>query len=218
MKDAIITVTGTASDRTAPDQIELSLTLNVKNKDYGAMMTEAAEKAEALISALTKAGFQREDIKTAEFNIGSEYDNVQTENGSWKRQFAGYRLTHRLHLAFASDMRKLNDAVNAAADCKGANPELDIAFSVKDLEQINRRLLSSAVKDARAKAEVIAEAAGVSLGELCEINCGASPIGGVSPTMYKRQAVELCRGADMSINPESAENVLNITAAWRVEQ
>lgn len=218
MNKAIITVTGTASEKTAPDQIELSITLNVKNIDYGAMTTEAAEKSEALISALTKAGFQRADIKTAEFNIGSDYENVQAENGSWSRKFAGYRLTHGLHIAFPSDIKRLNDAVNAVTGCKDANPELNIAFTIKDLEQINRRLLASAVKDARTKAEVIATAAGVSLGRLIEISCEASPFSGISPTMYKQQAAPLCRGVDMNINPESAENVLNITAAWEILQ
>lgn len=218
MKDAIITVTGTASESTAPDQTELSLTLDVKNKDYSTMMSEASEKADALISALTDVGFGKSDIKTAEFNISSDYDNVQTENGSWKRQFAGYRLTHRLHLAFSYDMKLLNDAVNAAAACKNVNPELSISFSVKDMEQVNRRLLAAAVKDARAKAEVIAEAAGVSLGELCEINYGASSGSCFSPTLYKRSAAELCRGTDMSINPENTENVLEVTAVWRVAE
>lgn len=216
MKDSIITVTGIASESTAPDQTELSLALNVRNKDYGAMMSDASEKADALISALVSAGFGKSDIKTAEFSISSDYDNVQTENGSWKRQFVGYRLTHRLHLAFSYDMKLLNDAVNAAAACKDANPELSIAFSVRDTRQVNRRLLAAAVKDARAKAEVIAEAAGVSLGDLCEITYGASSDGCFSPTLYKRPAVEACRSADMSINPENTENALEVTASWRV--
>lgn len=219
MNKAIITVTGTASENTAPDQTKLSLTLNVKNKDYSTMMSEAAEKADALISALSGVGFQKSDIKTAEFNISSEYDNVQTESGSWKRQFVGYRLIHRLHLVFPSDMKVLNDAVNAAAACKDANPELDIAFLVKDTDEIKRRLLTAAVKDARAKAEIIASAAGVALGDLCEITYGAPPVNHTSPTLYNHSAAKLCRGADMdmNINPESAENVLEVTAVWSVK-
>lgn len=214
MKDSIIRVTGTAAESTPPDQTELSLTLNIRNKDYSAMMSEAAEEAEALTSALTAVGFDKSDIKTAEFNIGSDYENVQTENGSWKRQFSSYRLIHRLHLVFSYDMKRLNDAVNAATGCKDADPELSISFSVKDTDEVHRRLLAAAVKDARAKAEVIAEAAGVELGELCEITYGASEGGCLSPTVYNHAAAGLSRGADISIDPENAENMLNVTAVW----
>lgn len=216
--ESIITVTGTAMESTAPDQTELSLTLTVKNKDYSAMMTEASEKADALISALSGVGFSKSEVKTADFRISSDYDNVQTENGAWKRQFVGYSLTHRLHLAFPYDMNTLNDAVNAVTSCKKANPEISISFSVKDKEEIDRRLLAAAVKDAKSKAEIIAAAAGVTLGKICGINYGAPSPDPVSPTMYRQaKALTLCEGADLSINPENAENCLEITASWYIE-
>lgn len=211
----MITVTGIASESTDPDQTELSLTLNVKNEDYNTMMTEASEKSEALILALTNVGFPRPDIKTAEFNIGTDYDNVQTDNGTWKRQFTGYRLTHRLHLAFPYDMKALNNALNAVSSCNDISPELHILFTVKDKEEINRRLLAAAVKDARTKAEIIASAAGVTLGEICEITYGTPDPNHPSPTLY-RQTSELCRGTDMNINPEEAESVVEVSAAWYV--
>lgn len=219
MSDGIITVTGTAAESSAPDQTELSLILTVKNMDYGAVAKEASEKAETLISALTDAGFRRYDVKTAHFNISPDYDNVQTESGVWKRQFTGYRLTHRLHLAFPYDMKALNDAVNAVSGCKNVNPELCIVFSVKDKEEINRRLLAAAVKDARSKAEVIAAASGTALGDICKITFGASDSDPISPTMYSRASTaEQFRGADMSINPENTENRLEIVAAWYIKQ
>lgn len=208
MKESIITVTGTATESTAPDQTELSLTLNIKNEDYNAMMTEASEKAEALISALTEVGFPRSDVKTAGFSINTDYDNVQTENGIWKRQFTGYRLTHKLHLAFPYDMKALNSALNAVSSCKNINPELHILFTVKDKEEITRRLLAAAVKDARTKAEIIASAAGVTLGDICGITYGTPDPNLPSPTLY--------RGADMNINPEEAGSMVEVSAAWYV--
>ncbi len=218
MSNNLITVTGTAIESAPPDTAEISVTVASKSKDYSETVTAGTEKVKTVISALEKKGFLKQDIKTSNFNISAEYDNVQTDNGRWERQFSGYKLTHRLHLSFPFDMDKLNDAVNAVVSCKTADPEINISFSVKDKEEINRRLLTAAVKDARNKAEIIASAAGVKLGELCGITYGAPVINTVSPTMYKMaNEAEHLRGISMDtgINPEDAENSIEVTASWR---
>lgn len=72
-----ITVKGTGRESLKPDHITITLTLSSKNTDYSALTSLEAEKSEELTKALTDIGFNKCDIKTASFNIQTEYENFQ---------------------------------------------------------------------------------------------------------------------------------------------
>ena len=92
-----------------------------------------------------------------------------------------------------------------------------------DKESAKELLLACAVKDASAKAEVLAEAAGVTLGDLQnidyswgELNFYARPM--ESPLMAKGMAVnESARDSiDLDINPGDVQLSETVTLVWEI--
>lgn len=71
-------------------------------------MDDAAEHLERLREAFVGVGFAKDDLKTKDFNVGTEYESRQDKNGSYKRVFVGYVVTHGLKLEFDLDTRLLS--------------------------------------------------------------------------------------------------------------
>lgn len=219
MNQHTLTVKGTGRESLKPDQILITLTLSAKGTDYAALTSLEAEKLEELTKALEGIGFEKSEIKTSNFNIGTEYENYQTEDRAWKKRFLGYSLDHGLSLVFDYDMKLLNKVINALSSCEKADPAFNIGFTVKDKESASDRLLQKAVKDARRKAEAIAEAAGVSLGEIQNICFDKEEAAFASPTVFGRAAggAELYRcAADVDITPDDIVSEMSVTVVWGI--
>ena len=73
---------------------------------------------------LLPLGFDREDLKTTNFSIDTEYESYQ-DHGTYKQRFVGYKYTHILKLEFEENTTLLGKALYNIAIC-GVNPELRI--------------------------------------------------------------------------------------------
>lgn len=160
----IITVKGTGNVSARPDYIILSLNIEVLSETYDRAMSEAAERIERLQGAAVRVGYRKEDLKTTSFDVQTRYENVKDRQGNYKREFAGYACSYRLKLAFDFDSKQLAKVISAIADC-GAQPELSIAFTVKNPARVSEELLINATENARAKAEILCKASGSTLGQ-----------------------------------------------------
>ena len=159
-----ITVKGTGNVSARPDYIILSLNIEVLSETYDRAMSEAAERIERLQGAAVRVGYRKEDLKTTSFDVQTRYENVKDRQGNYKREFAGYACSYRLKLAFDFDSKQLAKVISAIADC-GAQPELSIAFTVKNPARVSEELLINATENARAKTEILCKASGSTLGQ-----------------------------------------------------
>jgi len=159
-----ITVKGTGNVSARPDYIILSLNIETLSKTYDRAMSEATERIERLQGAAVRVGYRKEDLKTTSFDVQTRYENVKDRQGNYKREFAGYACSYRLKLAFDFDSKQLAKVISAIADC-GAQPELSIAFTVKNPARVSEELLINATENARAKAEILCKASGSTLGQ-----------------------------------------------------
>ena len=71
-------------------------------------------------------------------------------------------------------------------------PELRIEYTVAEPEKCKNELLANAVTDAKAKADVLSKASGVSLGEIITIDYSWAEIDFVSRPMDKLMLEECC--------------------------
>ena len=118
-----VTIKGIGKLSLKPDQTVVSLTLKNVHADYDKAMDEAAKHLEQLRDAITEIGFAKDDLKTASFDVGTEYESERDKNGNYKRIFVGYRVTHGLKLEFDFDSQRLSKVLGAIAACI-AEPEL----------------------------------------------------------------------------------------------
>lgn len=146
-------------------------------------MDKAAKHLEQLRSAIAEIGFTKDDLKTTSFDVGTEYENERDKNGNYKQIFVGYRVTHGLKLEFDFDSQRPSKVLGAIAVCI-AEPELNVQFTVKDKEAVDAALLDSACANAKAKAEILTKASGVTLGELVSIDYNWGELHLYSPTHY----------------------------------
>ncbi len=214
-----ITVKGIGRVTAKPDYVVLSMALETKDMDYGRAMDGAARHLEALDGALTGAGFEKDDLKTTNFNVSTSYINVKNRAGDFERKFDGYVVRQSLKLAFDFDMGRLAETLSAVTGCL-SNPDLSISFTVKDPTAINEEMLRSAAANAREKAQVLCEAAGVKLGELTAIDYNWGELDVVSNTRYA--VAEDCLAApmmavkSMNIQPDDIDVSDTATFVWAI--
>jgi len=158
-----ITVTGHGEVRRAPDLVTLSLGVEERGPDVAGPRQRAAQKAQEAIQALLKAGVKREDIQTSNFSISRQWEQDPTPQASsgTNRQAGRYVFVVRNTVSVRTPMvEKAGDLLDTVVKA-GFNDINGPYFELKDNLEAQRAALKAAVQDARAKADTVADAAGV---------------------------------------------------------
>lgn len=214
-----ITVKGVGKVSVKPDLIVISMKLDTEDKEYEKIMETSAEKIEELNRSLETVGFEKNSIKTTNFNVRTRYENIRTKEGVYKNVFKGYMCSHSLRLEFDFDTKRLAKILSALSNCV-AKPEISIDFTVKDPSAIGDELLKSAVENATKKAEVLCKASNAKLGELQTIDYNWSDINIYSPTRLETRCVMMQDEgslANMDITPENIRINDTATFVWEIK-
>ncbi|HZB35392.1 MAG TPA: SIMPL domain-containing protein [Gaiellaceae bacterium] len=162
-----ITVTGSGDMNATPDRADLSFSVQSEGSTAAQALATNSADSQRLIDALKAAGVQAKDLKTEHLDVSPRYDvdKVTELRGYSASSSVSVRSQPLDRAARLSDV-----AVRAGADSV-SGPSLSVA----DRDARYRRALERAFDDARAKAEGLAAAAGVSLGEVTAIVEGGQP-------------------------------------------
>ena len=213
-------VTGKGKLSVKPDLIRLLLDVQKVCETYEEALRESTAQTEHLKDSLESLGFARTDLKTLRFHVDTEYENYRDENNVWKNRFLGYKFTHAMKLEFDADNRKLGQVLYALAHAK-VHPEIHINYTIKDAEAAKNRLLAKAVADSKEKAKVLAEAAGVTLGEIVTIDYSWGEIEFISRpvercmTMSAKNAAP-ADGYSIDIEPDDIDVTDTVTVVWEI--
>ncbi len=215
----IITVKGIGKASAKPDYVEISMSLHTCDRNYDRAMDLAGQHIQHLTETICAIGFAKSDLKTANFNVRTDYQNVKDRNGNYNRVFNGYVVDHGLKLEFDFEMQRLSQALSAIAGCL-SNPDLSIRFTAKDATGMNEEMLRSAAVNARRKAEILCEASGVKLGQLLNVDYNWGELEIYSKTQYR--VAEECmpyaaasRGID--IEPDDIDVSDTVTFVWEID-
>lgn len=162
-----ITVQGTGTVTSVPDQAQLSFGIESQGETARAALAANGAEMRRLIAALKAAGAK--DVKTQYVSVSPRYGDEMS--------VLGYVATNAVS-ATVDQIAKAGAVIDAAVEA-GANQVSGPSLSLSDQEQLYRDALEAAVDDARERAEVLASAANVSLGDVKAIVEG----GGASPPM-----------------------------------
>jgi len=213
-----ITVKGIGRATAKPDTVVISMSLDSRDKEYDKAMEIAADNISAITDVLVSAGFEKNVLRTTDFDVRTDYENVKDRSGNYRRVFEGYVITHRLKVEFEFDVKRLSTALSAIAGCL-SHPQISISFTVKDATAINEEMLRSATANAKRKAEVLCSAAGVKLGDLLSINYSWGELNICSDTSYA--LAEDCLAAPMmaksiDIEPDDIDVSDTATFVWEI--
>ena len=216
-----ITVKGTGNASARPDYIILTLNIEVLSETYDRARSEAAVRIEKLQGVAVRVGYRKEALKTRSFDVQTRYENIKDRQGNYRREFAGYACSYRLKLAFDFDSKQLAKVISAITDC-GAQPELSIAFTVKNPARVSEELVINAAENARAKAEILCKASGSTLGQLLNIDYNWGELNVYSRTSYELEdciqplmAMSKCSAPE--IEPDDIDVSDNVAFTWEIQ-
>ncbi len=151
-----IAVSGTGSVFVTPDVADVSLGVMIQRDNLKAARNEAADKMAAIIAALKSLGIADEDIRTAMLDVSPTYDyNSNTP------KVTGYQVSNIVSV-HVRDLDKLGDVIDNTI-AAGANNVSGISFDLADRTTVENQAREAAVHDARARADTLAAAAGVTI-------------------------------------------------------
>jgi uncharacterized protein YggE len=161
-----ISVTGTSRVALVPDRFTFTVGVQTNAPTVDAAVNENNERVARVVAALKAAGAKPEEIQTSGFSIYPQQDYTQ---GQMPR-LLGYQVNnsvtvHKKEIASASKL--LQVAIGA-----GVNTASGLNFEVSDPTRGREQGLKAAFDDARAKAQLLAQAAGRSLGKATVISEG----------------------------------------------
>ena len=154
--DAKITVSGTGEIRVTADTAVVSVGVSAQDKDAIQAQSKANEVIAAIRQALTDAGIPAEDINTGYVNLYAIYDYRGDT-----QEITGYNANSTLAVR-VTDMGKVGNVIDTAFGA-GANTLEGVSFSVTDDTEAREAALRAAVQNAKAKADILADAAGLKI-------------------------------------------------------
>jgi uncharacterized protein len=164
-----LTVSGTGSANLVPDRASFTFGTVNQARTASAALAASSQAAARIVDALRKAGVAKADIQTSEISLSPRMN----ENGD---AIVGYSASNSV-TALA---RKLADAGNLvdAAVGAGANQVYGPNLVASDQDNAYHSALKAAVAKARANAEALASASGLTLGPITAIaeSGGAIPL------------------------------------------
>ena len=177
-----ISVSAQGSTRVTPDRATIQIGVLSRAATAAAASSENARVAQRIIAAIKALGIGAEQISTVNYSVNPEYRHVENRSPA----ITGYTV----HNTVVVDVRQI-DQVGRVIDASlgaGANMINSLDFYAANTEDARRAALAAAVEKARLDAEVIARAAGGTLGGLAEASVGAYMI------PMRRENVQMLRG------------------------
>jgi uncharacterized protein YggE len=194
-----ITVLGTASVSSVPDRAELSFGVESQGETARAALAANATEMRKVIAALKAAGST--GVKTQNVSLSPRYNERSEPQG-----FVAVNSVS----ATIEQLGKAGAVIDAAVEA-GANQVYGPSLSSDDRTDLYRQALKLAVANARANAQSLAEAGGVSLGRVTAIVEGG---GAPQPLPY---AADKAIALDATpIEPGTQQTTANVTVTFSV--
>ena len=163
--DTRIAVNGTGEVRVSADTAVISLGVNARDKDVRKAQQNVNETIAAIRAALIDAGVKEENINTDFINIYAIYEYTEDQE-----QISAYNANSTLAIK-VTEMESVGSIIDVCF-AAGANTLNGISFSASDTTEAESDAMKKAFADAKTKAEVLAEAAGLKIKGIEEISEG----------------------------------------------
>lgn len=174
--NSTITVPGYGEAFGAPDVAYVTLGVETRNEDLATGMSDADSAMTAIIEAIRALEVDAADIQTVEFSVWSE-ESYGPEGPALDAPRL-YRVTNIVRITVRDT--ELVQAVIDAGVTAGANRIHGVSFGLDDPAALEADARLMALADARDRAEQIAAAIGVTLGDVVSVTEGGS---GMIPMM-----------------------------------
>lgn len=204
-----VTVTGSGRATLTPDRFTFNVGVQTVAPTVEAAVAENNRRVQSVIAALKGAGAAEKDIQTSNFSIYPQQEYRERD----LPRILGYQVNNSVTVRST----KLGDAgrLLGVAIAAGVNTATGLNFEVSDPARGRDQGLRAAFDDAKAKATVLAQAAGRSLGRAVHISEGVQQ-SAPPPPMVRAAAMEIKVAQDVPVEAGTQELGFTITATFEL--
>jgi len=203
-----ITVSGEGKVILQPDIAYINIGVHTEKPTASDAVAQNSTDSQAVIDALKSAGVSANDIQTTNYNI---YQNNQT-GPDGKVISSAYDVDNTVYVT-VRDITKMGNLLDAAVKA-GANNVNNIQFDLADKTKALSDARASAVKAAKAEADELAAAAGVTLGDLQSMTLNENT---PSPIFYGKGGGVALASAAVPVNPGTMEITSDVTMVYGIK-
>lgn len=159
-------VSGTGEVSAAPDMATINTGVVTQAESAREALSGNNAAMEKIMSTLKKHDVADKDVQTTNFNVSPIYK--RDNRGRQLNEIEAYRVqnTVQVHVRKLANLGKVLDALVQA----GSNQISGIRFDIDDQEGLLNQARSRAIRDARSRAEIYAQAEGVKVGRVRQIS------------------------------------------------
>ncbi|MYB42304.1 MAG: SIMPL domain-containing protein [Chloroflexi bacterium] len=210
-EDGGISVNGTGSVTVTPDIGVFDIGVEVTGETVARARSGAAEAMQKVRDSVLASGVEDRDISTRSFNIYPQYD-YDREDGP--PEIIGYTVNNWIEVK-VRDIDRLSEVLDDALTAGGDAIRVGgISFRVDEPEQYADEARKLAVEDARARAQQLADLAGVTLGQARAISESS---GGFARQGLVRAEAAFAADASTPISPGESEVSVTVHIVFAIE-
>lgn len=209
-----VTVTGRATVSAMPDEVKVTLTVQEEASTAPAAMDAASKTTQRVLERLKSEGIPDNAVETQNVTL---YPIRTYDPNTGKETLAGYRAENSVTV-IVTDAATVGKVLSAAVE-SGVNNVTGPVWRLRDESPTVNEALKQAVADARAKAESLATAGGVRVGDVVMISEGSVEVP-VTPPPYWRAAdkAEAATVAEPPVNPTRIDVTATVTVTYTLEK
>jgi uncharacterized protein len=156
-----ISVVATGEASVAPDLAVVSFAVSGSGKQLAPTRDDVNKRSSSVLAKLRELGVKEGDLNAPDVGIHPEYDYRKGQ------RLTGYRVERQM-TAKVRDLDGLGDVLDGLVGA-GANEVHGAQMTASDPSAAEHEALRAAITAAKAKAEALAEAGGVTLGGLARV-------------------------------------------------
>lgn len=209
-----ITVTGTGKTTAKPDLAQIQLGISTLAPTVQAARDQAATALDAMIATVKANGVDDKDIQTQQFSIQPEYDYRNDQ-----QTLRGFRINNVVSVKLR-DIDKTSKVVDDAVQAGGNDTQIQgIFFTIDNPDDLKQQARQKAVEDAKQKAQTLADAAGVKVGDALQISESGymPPIYDARSAFAGDMAAPSAAQPETPIQPGELDVSVDVSVTWSIQ-
>jgi len=207
-----ITVEGTAEVRSDPEVATVRLGVVAQAPGAQAAQEKANGNAGAILAAVRALGVPAAAVQTSDLSLSPLYPSGGRQDQETEPRIVGYQATNTVSVRLER-MDQVGQVIDAGLKA-GANRVDGVDFGLKDEGPARSRALARAVAEARQKAQAIAGALNVQLGEVIEAMEGS--VGTVTPRFEARGMAAMAASTSTPVSAGQITTAATVTVRYRI--
>lgn len=213
---ATISLQGTGSVSVAPDMAIISFGVTQEAKTAREALDQNNKAMGEILSAMRENGVEEKDLQTSGFNVSPRYvyPKRKTNGEQPAPQITGYLVSNQLTVRIR-DINKVGGILDLSVTL-GMNSGGNIQFTNANTKDIIKQARTRAVEDALEKAQTLATAANVKLGNILNINENSSRHRPVAIAQARSLSVQESAAVPIASGENSYK--VNVQMTWEILQ